>query len=128
MSNENKRLNAALEGTRLDRRSLMRKTAAAGASLTAAGGLAHYSGHNASAQSTTTALQIGRETEFSPIFVPFFTSTGTQAQINDLIYSRLLKVRDDVQFEPDAAESFEISDDARVFTFKIREGMTWHDG
>ena len=74
------------------------------------------------------ALQIGRETEFAPVFVPFHASTGTQTQIFDLIYSRLLKVRDDLTFVPDAAESYEVSDDATTFTFAIRQGMTWHDG
>lgn len=74
------------------------------------------------------ALQIGRETEFAPIFVPFHASTGTQTQIFDLIYSRLLKVRDDLTFVPDAAESYEVSEDATIFTFNIRQGMTWHDG
>ncbi|MGH2547844.1 MAG: ABC transporter substrate-binding protein, partial [Thermomicrobiales bacterium] len=82
----------------------------------------------ASAQSGTTALQIGRETEFAPILVPLHTSTGTQTQIFDLIYSRLLKVKDDLSFQPDAAESYEVSADATTFTFKIRAGMTWHDG
>jgi peptide/nickel transport system substrate-binding protein len=110
--------------------SLNRRQLIAGATAAVAAGtiVSPSFAPSASAQSGTTALQIGRETEFAPIFVPLHTSTGTQTQIFDLIYSRLLKVRDDLTFVPDAAESYEISDDAKVFTFKIRTGMTWHDG
>ena len=46
----------------------------------------------------------------------------------DLIYSRLLKVQDDLSFQPDLAESWEVSEDATIYTFKIREGITWTDG
>jgi peptide/nickel transport system substrate-binding protein len=115
---------------RLSRRSLIQQSAAASAAVTVTGGLslAPTLSRGAGAQTSGAALQLGRETEFAPIFIPLHTSTGTQTQIFDLIYSRLLKVRDDLSFEPDAAESFEVSDDASVFTFKIREGMTWHDG
>ncbi|WFE73363.1 ABC transporter substrate-binding protein [Roseinatronobacter sp. S2] len=31
-------------------------------------------------------------------------------------------------FEPAAAESFEVSDDATTYTFNLREGMKWSDG
>ena len=83
---------------------------------------------SAMAQDAGPALQIGRETEFAPIFVPFHASTGTQTQIFDLIYSRLLKVQDDLSFQPDLAESFEVTPDATSYTFKIRQGLTWTDG
>ena len=120
-----------LEQHRLNRRQLMQQTAIVGASAAAVAGgvtLAPSMTSKASAQDAGTALQIGRETEFAPIFMPLHTSTGTQTQMFDLIYSRLLKVRDDLSFVPDAAESHEVSDDATTFTFKIREGMTWQDG
>src|SRR5215204_1850947 len=119
-----------LDQHRLNRRQLMQQTAIAGASAAAVAGgvtLAPSIASKASAQDSGTALQIGRETEFAPIFMPLHTSTGTQTQMFDMIYSRLLKVRDDLSFVPDAAESYEV-DDATTFTFKIREGMTWHDG
>jgi ABC-type transport system substrate-binding protein len=46
-----------------------------------------------------------------------------------LVEGRLL--RDGIpygSFEPDLAESYEISDDNLVYTFHLREGVTWHDG
>jgi peptide/nickel transport system substrate-binding protein len=114
--------------SRLTRRSLIQQTAATGAAAAVAGGAVLTPAIAPKVAAQTGALQIGRETEFSPVFVPFHASTGTQTQIFDLIYSRLLKVGDDLSFVPDAAESYEVSDDATVFTFHIRPGMTWHDG
>ena len=101
-----------LEQHRLNRRQLMQQTAIVGASAAAVAGgvtLAPSMASKASAQDASTALQIGRETEFAPIFMPLHTSTGTQTQMFDMIYSRLLKVRDDLSFVPDAAESYEVS-------------------
>lgn len=124
------KLASRLDAHRLNRRQLMQGTAAAGAAAALAGGvtLAPSLGSSAAAQDASTALQIGRETEFAAIFMPLHTSTGTQTQMFDLIYSRLLKVKDDLSFEPDLAESFEVSADATTFTFKLRQGVTWHDG
>lgn len=112
----------------LNRRNLMKATAGAAAGAAFVGSIASGAVHSVGAQDAGTALQMGRETEFAPIFVPFHTSTGTQTQIFDLIYSRLLKVQDDLTFQPDLAETWEVNEDATVYTFKIREGITWTDG
>ena len=120
----------ALDEHRLNRRQLMQGTAAAGAAAALAGGvtLAPSFGSGASAQSAPGALQIGRETEYSAVFVPVHASNGTQTQVFDLCYSRLLKVKDDLSFQPDLAESYDVSPDATTYTFKLRQGVTWHDG
>lgn len=113
----------------LNRRSLMKASAGVAAAAALNGGTIVGAGMSTvAAQDASTALQIGRETEFAPIFVPFQASTGTQTQIFDLIYSRLLKVQDDLTFQPDLAESYEVSPDASTYTFKIRNGITWTDG
>jgi ABC-type transport system substrate-binding protein len=112
----------------LNRRDLMKASAGAAAGVAFAGTAATRSPQAVRAQDSGTALQIGRETEFAPIFVPFHISTGGQTQVMDLIYSRLLKVTDDLSFQPDLAESWEVNEDATVYTFKIREGLTWTDG
>ena len=102
----------------LNRRTLMKASAgAAAAAAIGAGAASSIAIRSAAAQDAGTALQIGRETEFAPIFVPFHASNGTQTQIFDLIYSRLLKVQDDLTFQPDLAESWEVSDDATTYTF-----------
>jgi peptide/nickel transport system substrate-binding protein len=113
----------------VNRRTLMKASAGAAAAAAIGGGAASSIAiRSAAAQDAGTALQIGRETEFAPIFVPFHASNGTQTQIFDLIYSRLLKVQDDLTFQPDLAESWEVSDDATSYTFKIRDGINWTDG
>ncbi len=116
------------EQLELNRRSLMKATAGAAAGAALVGSVTTLSVQSTGAQDAGTALQMGRETEFAPIFVPFHASNGTQTQIFDLIYSRLLKVQDDLTFQPDLAESWEVNEDATVYTFKIREGITWTDG
>jgi ABC-type transport system substrate-binding protein len=113
----------------LSRRDLIKASGGAAAGMALSGGLLSAGAlHSAAAQDSQTALQIGRETEFAPIFVPYHASTGTQTQIFDLIYSRLLKVQDDLTFQPDLAESWEVSDDASTYTFTLRDGISWTDG
>ena len=116
-------------GQKISRRQLAKQVAALGVSASGVSGVLGTVGavRSASAQAST-ALQIGRESEFTPAFLPLKTATGGQTQVFDLVYSRLLKFSDDLSLVPDAAESYEVSPDATVFTFKLREGMTWHDG
>ncbi len=44
------------------------------------------------------------------------------------IYSRLVKVQPDLSIAPELAESWTISDDGLVYTFKLRPGVTFHNG
>ncbi|MCO5221181.1 MAG: ABC transporter substrate-binding protein [Thermomicrobiales bacterium] len=119
----------SLDRFNVSRRDLIKTSTGAAAGMALAGGLAASpSIDSVAAQDSGTALQLGRESEFAAIFAPYHISTGGQTQVMDLIYSRLLKVRDDLSFEPDLAESWEVNEDATVYTFQIREGVTWTDG
>ncbi|MGH2560464.1 MAG: ABC transporter substrate-binding protein [Thermomicrobiales bacterium] len=115
-----------LRSGRISRRQFMQRATALGLSATAIGGYLHGPA-TVSAQAGG-ALQLGRESEFQPVFLPFRASTGGQTQIFDLIFSRLAKLDSDLNLVPDAAESFDISPDGTQFTFTLRQGMTWHDG
>jgi peptide/nickel transport system substrate-binding protein len=44
------------------------------------------------------------------------------------LYNRLVALDLDSQLLPDLAESWEIGDAGRVYTFRLGEGIRWHDG
>jgi peptide/nickel transport system substrate-binding protein len=48
--------------------------------------------------------------------------------LRNLIYDTLIENTDIDKFEPGLAESWTVSDDGLVWTFDIRDGVTFHDG
>jgi peptide/nickel transport system substrate-binding protein len=48
--------------------------------------------------------------------------------IYELVYDTLFDLQFDGTFKPELAESWETSEDGKVWTFKIRSGVMWHDG
>jgi peptide/nickel transport system substrate-binding protein len=46
----------------------------------------------------------------------------------ELVYDSMFQLQLDGSFAPELAESYTISDDGKVWTFKIREGVKFHDG
>lgn len=46
----------------------------------------------------------------------------------ELVYDSMYELNMDGSFTLSLAESAEVSDDGTVWTFKIRDGITWHDG
>ena len=44
------------------------------------------------------------------------------------LFSGLVKLNTDLQVIPDLAESWMVSQDGRVYTFKLRQGVTFHNG
>jgi peptide/nickel transport system substrate-binding protein len=76
----------------------------------------------------TGVLQMGRASEVAPVWSPLKASTGVHAQVFDLVFNRLAKFDANLQLIPDLAEEFEVSPDATVFTFRLRQDVMWHDG
>ncbi|WP_308797950.1 ABC transporter substrate-binding protein [Agromyces silvae] len=61
-------------------------------------------------------------------FNPLKSAQGAEQLTMSLVFDNLLTTNPDFEFEPRLAESWDVSDDARTFTFHLREGLTWSDG
>lgn len=66
----------------------------------------------------------------SPRFVnPILSQTNdTDRDLTALIFSGLVRPGKDGKMIPDIAESFEISEDQKTYTFHLRRDVTFHDG
>jgi len=51
-----------------------------------------------------------------------------QFQVASNVYSGLMHIDSSLVAQGDLAESWEVSDDGTVYTFKLREGVTFHNG
>ena len=52
----------------------------------------------------------------------------TDVDLNRLIFSGLFRLDKNLKLVPDLAESYEVSNDYRTFTVKLKSGLKWHDG
>jgi peptide/nickel transport system substrate-binding protein len=59
---------------------------------------------------------------------PTLAFSDTDRDLSSLIYSGLLKAKPDGVFVPDLASNYEISEDGKTYTFKIRDNAVFHDG
>ena len=46
----------------------------------------------------------------------------------ELVYDSMFQLQLDGSYTPELAESYTVSDDGKVWTFKIRDGVKFHDG
>jgi len=87
-------------------------------------------------ESTTTAAEAAAADTFTYAqgadprgLDPALVDDGESAKIIVNVYEGLLKYADDsTAVEPSLAESWEISDDGLSYTFKLRQGVKFHDG
>ncbi|MEM0990122.1 MAG: ABC transporter substrate-binding protein [Pseudomonadota bacterium] len=59
---------------------------------------------------------------------PATYENGFTNAISHAVHGRMTEVGADGQLKPEVAESWEASDDASVWRFKLRSGMTFHNG
>ncbi len=59
---------------------------------------------------------------------PLVIPDGTVARVYDVLFNGLVKANPEWEWEPDAAEEWEVSEDARTVTFYMRDDLTFHDG
>ncbi|RYX92019.1 MAG: ABC transporter substrate-binding protein [Bradyrhizobiaceae bacterium] len=53
---------------------------------------------------------------------------GPTQMVSGNIYEGLLRYNKKLEPQPGLAESWTISDDSKTYTFKLKQGVTWHDG
>lgn len=61
-------------------------------------------------------------------FDPALGPSGMSHVVIEQVYSTLMSVDPDAAPYPDLAESFEASDDGLTYIFKLRDGVTFHNG
>ncbi len=63
-----------------------------------------------------------------PSLAPYLSTSGPIGLVAPKIYQGLLDYDLELNIVPELAESYEISDDGLTVTFKLQQGVTWHDG
>ena len=63
-----------------------------------------------------------------PMLMQGLNQNGPTNMVAGNIYESLLRYNEKLEPQPSLAKSWEISADAKVYTFKLQEGVTWHDG
>lgn len=61
-------------------------------------------------------------------FDPAQGPSGMSHVVIEQVYSTLMALDPDATPYPELAESYEVSDDGLTYTFKLRDGVTFHDG
>lgn len=65
---------------------------------------------------------------FPELINPIFADSNAEHDLVKLIYSGLVKIDESGEFAPDLAEGFTVSEDGKVYTFKLRPEAKFHDG
>lgn len=61
-------------------------------------------------------------------FDPHFCTDSATEIFNKNMYNNLVKFNSDMELGPDLAESWDVSEDNLTWTFKLRQGVKFHDG
>ncbi len=63
-----------------------------------------------------------------PMLMQGLNQNGPTNMVAGNIYESLLRYDEKLGAQPSLAKSWEISADAKTYTFKLQDGVTWHDG
>ena len=65
----------------------------------------------------------------APRFInPILAISQTDKDLSELIYAGLMTTNERGKLIPELAESYTVSDDAKVYTFTLKKGLEFHDG
>ncbi|MBI2612422.1 peptide ABC transporter substrate-binding protein [Candidatus Kaiserbacteria bacterium] len=59
---------------------------------------------------------------------PLLSLSGPDKDLTALVYSGLMRATPEGNLIPDLADHYDISEDGTVYTFTLRDGLTFHDG
>ncbi|MDD4956551.1 MAG: peptide-binding protein [Candidatus Omnitrophica bacterium] len=82
----------------------------------------------ATASRTPRDAYVSAGTGDARILIPFLADDVASSSICGMVYNGLTKVDKDLTVVPDLAESWVVSADGLSITFKLRDGVKWHDG
>lgn len=99
----------------------------AGLMLTSCGGEGQGGKEKGETKIAERPLTVAMSTEIDSLD-PFNATAGDTKTVMDQIFDGLLDVDEDGNLVGDLAESYEISDDGLTYTFKLKEGVKFHDG
>ena len=129
-------LNGVLRG-RVGRRDLLRRAAALGLSapvvsellgVPSPSALAYQDGGTPAAGATCTGSITWALESTRPISSPSGGVSTSNMWGKEFMYDSLLEWDRDLQIQPALAESYEVAPDATSYTFKLRQGVLFHNG
>ncbi|MCA0991980.1 ABC transporter substrate-binding protein [Guptibacillus hwajinpoensis] len=59
---------------------------------------------------------------------PAIWATTSDTDITHMVFDSLVVPDQELKMEGRLAESWEVSEDGKIYTFKLKDGVTWHDG
>ena len=62
------------------------------------------------------------------VFAPGLSTNSYDFYVFSAMFESLLRFDPEYNLEPCLAEAYSVSEDQKTYTFKLREGVTWHDG
>ncbi|MDT8343685.1 MAG: ABC transporter substrate-binding protein [Thermohalobaculum sp.] len=63
-----------------------------------------------------------------PNLANYLSTSGPIGQVATKVYEGLIDLGWDFELKPALAKSWEVSADGKTITFRLQEGVTWHDG
>jgi len=111
----------------ISRRQLLKLTGAV-AGAAALPGLLGVCGRGGNGGATGGLLRVGTSTSAPESTNPFVSVQSIEEALYDLIYPQLTRYDNALNYAPDFATSWEVSDDGRNWTFTTRDGARWSDG
>ena len=113
---------------RMDRREFIGRAGALGVTAAAATALLSRQGVAAEPKAGGTVTVATEYAGSEETFDPTKMTNSTDIQRSYQVYNRLTDLDRDMQLVPSLAEEWETNSDATEWTFKLREGVEFHDG